>query len=425
VLLVFVAIGCGEATVDEATPAERLALPRLDESPRVTVLEKAKPAALVWIGPTGDITIGKPGKAWRGDIASTSRDVVPIADVRRTVLQAIVDGGGPRAEDARFAFRKLEAELKIAGRRLRRGARTSARDLVLGGNPNPLLPAPGRLPAAEVVDLAGVDHLVPLVIAAPSAPASTLARVLHETGGVLAVDHLGKLAALDLAFEREHGRTFAGSGAWLEVFTDAAGLHLVAMPSGTDTIVPWIGTALDRATIRLTYRKLDLEKVPIDVLVRDDTTTQTLVDILAALAAAGIRPAAVVAGPAGAEARKAQLEAARSGRRLGLPEVTIGTPSAIGVLDTPTIRFSVNQHLTQIRYCHERQVTELERTATIVANFTVAQDGSVTKATATGFGIDSDVSSCVATVIRGLEFPTRTSGGAVEVMVPLQVEPAP
>ncbi|MBA2543167.1 MAG: hypothetical protein H0V17_26230, partial [Deltaproteobacteria bacterium] len=311
-----VAIGCGDApsSDDQAKPTAviaRLDLPALDESARVLVLANAKPAALLWIAPNGNITIGKTGPTWDGDITPTSRETVEIGALRRTVLHAIADAGGPRAEAARLGFLALDRDIALAGRRA--SSRIATRDLVMGGNSDPMLAAPGRLASTEAVELAKVDRLAPLVIATPSAPATAIARAMQHTGGVLAVDHLGKLAALTVAFERERDRSVAGTGSWLEVFTDATGLHLVVQPAGTVVIVPWAGAAIDRAALRIAYRRLDLQTAPIDVVVRDDTTAQTLVDILAALAAAEIRPAAVVAGPSTAEERKTQLAAARAG----------------------------------------------------------------------------------------------------------------
>jgi len=57
----------------------------------------------------------------------------------------------------------------------------------------------------------------------------------------------------------------------------------------------------------------------------------------------------------------------------------------------------------------------------VEVKFSIALDGAVTRANATG--VHPDVASCVANVILGLEFPKPTGGG-VEVTYPFVFEPA-
>jgi hypothetical protein len=415
-------LGCGDASPPAeradppVAPSTRLDLPRMDESPRVLVLTNAKPEALVWVGATGIISI-KAGAGWRGDLTPPGRVEVQLPFLRNDLLRAIIDGGGPHVDDAQKAFARLDAERAAARRQALMRSRVRER-----GGSNPLVSSPGRLAAADVIDFAKLDTFAPLVIATPSAPASVVAQVLHQTGGVLAVDHLGKLAAFDLAFERERDRGETGAGSWVEVHVDSAGLHLTVQPEGQDTVVPWAGALIDRGALATAYRKLDVTKLPIDFMVRDDTTTQTLIEVLAAMASVDIKPAALVAGPATVEERRAQLTAAREGRPMLPPSVQPGVPNVQGELDKPTIQFTVRQHLARFRLCYERGlVLDPTLAGTVSVMFFIAPDGSVK--TASGSGVHPEVSSCVTNVILGLEFPKPTGGGGVQVSYPFTFSP--
>ena len=52
----------------------------------------------------------------------------------------------------------------------------------------------------------------------------------------------------------------------------------------------------------------------------------------------------------------------------------------------------------------------------VLVKFLIAGDGSVQASSATGF--DEAVGSCVADVIKHIEFPRPTSGGTVQVNYP-------
>ncbi|MEO8550848.1 MAG: AgmX/PglI C-terminal domain-containing protein, partial [Kofleriaceae bacterium] len=58
----------------------------------------------------------------------------------------------------------------------------------------------------------------------------------------------------------------------------------------------------------------------------------------------------------------------------------------------------------------------------VSTQFFISPNGNVT--VSTGSGVDSEVSSCVADVIHGIEFPKPKGGGGVQVNYPFTFRPA-
>lgn len=423
-LVLVLGCGGGSSPVDgtEDKPIARLDLPRLDESARVTVLANARPAALVWVSASGAVTVGKAGPTWNGDIAPPRPPGPEVevsagsAAVLRAVLEAVVLGGNTaQVDEARGQLGVLDVVERQREIRRRMMAAQNRRD--------DSFPAEGRLPGADAVPLAKLDRVAPLIVATPSAPASQIARVLTATGGALAVDHFGKLAVLDLAFTSERDPGLPGDLPWLEVWVDAAGLHLTTQPNDEDVVVPFAGALIDRAAFITAYRKLDRTTSPVDVVVRDDTTAQTLVEVLAALAASDIRTVAIAAGPAQMTERARQISAARLGLLSNTPSARMGQPNVQGDLDKPTIRFTVFQHLTEIRACYEAKLASDPLLAgTVQTQFFIAPTGKVASASASG--VHAEVADCIAKIIRGIEFPKPDGGGGVQVNYPFTFRPA-
>ena len=87
-----------------------------------------------------------------------------------------------------------------------------------------------------------------------------------------------------------------------------------------------------------------------------------------------------------------------------LPTVSVGQPSADGGLDKAIIRRYVKRNIQKIQYCYEKFLLSnklLKGTVTVV--FTIELDGKVSKSD--GTGVDPEVASCVAGVIKDIEFP--------------------
>lgn len=105
------------------------------------------------------------------------------------------------------------------------------------------------------------------------------------------------------------------------------------------------------------------------------------------------------------------------GRTAAVPSVSIGQPSSQGDLDKAIIRRYIKRNLQKIQYCYEKQLlAKPSLSGTVQAQFFITPNGTV--ASSTGSGVDGEVSSCVASVIKGIEFPKPKGGGGVQVNYP-------
>ncbi|MEJ7601995.1 MAG: AgmX/PglI C-terminal domain-containing protein [Kofleriaceae bacterium] len=101
-----------------------------------------------------------------------------------------------------------------------------------------------------------------------------------------------------------------------------------------------------------------------------------------------------------------------------VPEVRLASAVVQGDLDKSVIRRYLKRQFAKIRYCYERTLLAhptLE--GTMVTRFTIAPSGLVGSVTAEGLG-DTEVASCVASVITAIEFPRVPDGGDVQVHYP-------
>ncbi len=105
------------------------------------------------------------------------------------------------------------------------------------------------------------------------------------------------------------------------------------------------------------------------------------------------------------------------------PQVRIGNAIAIGSLDKNIIRRYVRQRINAIRYCYEKQlVREPTLAGTVTTRFTIQSTGVVSEVTADGLGRPA-VESCIAGVIRSIQFPISDGGGLVKVTYPFELKP--
>ncbi|MEO8702903.1 MAG: AgmX/PglI C-terminal domain-containing protein [Kofleriaceae bacterium] len=378
--------GSGSAKRVGSAAIHRLDLPRVDDPARVLIVTGAKPPALVWISATGAIDVGHAGPAWDGSIAP-QHHTVEFPEVRRAVLEAAIVSGGPARQLAEQELRDVDRQAALA-----EANRAGLIGILPGGATDP---GPNRLPGATTIPLDTLAKTAPLVIALPSSPAAEVARVLAVTGGALAVDHAGELAVLGVGFARPEGPKPIGQAAWTEVFADAAGIHVVTRPEDSEKIIAWNGSAIGKGLANAIVRDRQ-----VDVLVRADTTTQTLVDLVVALDALGVHHL-VVAGP----------------RVAPVATVTPGHPNAQGDLDKAIIRDKILAVMPKLRTCYEQVLAVRPGLAgTVSVTFFITPTGSVATSHATG--VDPGVASCVATVIKTIVFPAPTNGGGVQVHYP-------
>jgi len=105
------------------------------------------------------------------------------------------------------------------------------------------------------------------------------------------------------------------------------------------------------------------------------------------------------------------------GRTAAVPSVSIGQPSSTGDLDKAIIRRYIKRNLQKIQYCYEKQLlAKPTLSGTVASQFFITPNGTVASSTASG--VDNEVSSCVADVIKNIEFPKPKGGGSVQVNYP-------
>lgn len=105
------------------------------------------------------------------------------------------------------------------------------------------------------------------------------------------------------------------------------------------------------------------------------------------------------------------------GHTAAVPTVKLGQPSGSGDLDKAIIKRYIARNKNKFQYCYEKELqTKPNLSGTVNSSFLITANGSVPQATASG--VDGAVSSCVATVLKGIQFPAPKGGGAVQVNYP-------
>ena len=111
------------------------------------------------------------------------------------------------------------------------------------------------------------------------------------------------------------------------------------------------------------------------------------------------------------------------GRTSAVPTVSIGQPNAQGDLDKAIIRRYIKRNIQKIQYCYEKELlAKPGLSGTVQTQFLITGNGNVQSSS--GNGVDPNVSSCVAGVIKGIEFPKPKGGGNVQVNYPFTFRPA-
>jgi serine/threonine protein kinase len=88
-----------------------------------------------------------------------------------------------------------------------------------------------------------------------------------------------------------------------------------------------------------------------------------------------------------------------------------------GDLDKTIIRRYIRQSLPKITYCYEKELLDKPGLAgTVTAHFRIGPSGLVEQCSADG--LDDEVASCVADVIKAIAFPKPTGEGGVDVHYP-------
>ncbi|MGE5182078.1 MAG: AgmX/PglI C-terminal domain-containing protein [Acidobacteriota bacterium] len=97
------------------------------------------------------------------------------------------------------------------------------------------------------------------------------------------------------------------------------------------------------------------------------------------------------------------------GHKTKVPSVYISQANVIGEYDKSIIRRYIKRNLDKITYCYERQLLAHPGLAgEIQVQFFIQPDGSV--GSSAGKGMDSTVATCVADVVKTIEFPAPRGG---------------
>lgn len=95
-----------------------------------------------------------------------------------------------------------------------------------------------------------------------------------------------------------------------------------------------------------------------------------------------------------------------------------GVPVITGDYDKAIVLRYLRRNGQRLTLCYERQLeSKPSLQGTVNTRFVITSSGAVTESTATG--LDPVVSACVATTIKGIEFP-KPSGAKVVVAYPLR-----
>jgi hypothetical protein len=97
-----------------------------------------------------------------------------------------------------------------------------------------------------------------------------------------------------------------------------------------------------------------------------------------------------------------------------------GTPIILGALDKSLIDAVIRRNMSQIRYCYQRELTKNPSLkGKIIVKFTIAADGSVSKAGIKSSSMGSAaVESCITGRFKRFKFPEPKGGGVVIVSYP-------
>ena len=122
---------------------------------------------------------------------------------------------------------------------------------------------------------------------------------------------------------------------------------------------------------------------------------------------------AVSKGSQGLSAKKTFLTA-------GIPTDTV----VLGSMDPDVIRRILREHIPQFRYCYQRELDSASKKiqGAVKLDFVIGASGNVTNASVES-RLNRKIKSCVARVLRGIQFPEPLGGGVVEVSQPINFYP--
>lgn len=111
--------------------------------------------------------------------------------------------------------------------------------------------------------------------------------------------------------------------------------------------------------------------------------------------------------------------------RAKTPEWSVGQPQVLGSLDKELIRRVIRQHMNEVKYCYERELTrDSSLNGRVVVKFAIGGMGQVmTSAIESSTLANHNGEQCIADAVRRWQF-SKPQGGVVIVSYPFQLRPA-
>ncbi len=254
----------------------------------------------------------------------------------------------------------------------------------------------------------------PVIAAPPTLAVEALEGPLGFRGGAIAARSGDRVGELPWTFRAE------------ALLARVAGVSLARTPDGLALAND--GTALVRWAVPLTSADraaLEQRVAQLPAAARTRLVVEVY-DVSVADAVATLELAASLAPTITLVLRRTIAWGSYSGG-LGVdtgPQVRPGQPQTVGDMDPVIIRRYVRRNLPKITYCYERELLSHPALAgTVTAQFFISPNGSVASARATG--VSPEVATCVADVLRGIEFPKPRGGGGVQINYPFTFRTAP
>ena len=375
-------------------PAVTAPFPRVADSSAILPLAKTpRPTHVVWIDAGGALEIAPADRVWTGGLPTARK---PAADLDALAAIAIPD------------------EAAVADPWSSSPGRSVAKEAERGFQ---------RAPAA--IGMRDIDEPHVLVLASPSVDALRTVRVIRRVGGRFGVAlPRAELGALRFVFRSDAiGSTVDETRPWVEMHLGSGGIDVLSLPSHGRARVAWGKSAAEE--LRAIAKSFGREPPKLDVFVGAGVTHQQLVDTLVALDGAGVTTLFLGSSPGPADGRHDAITQAAVAQRGAMSEtaiVVLGQPSAQGDLERTEIKRVVRQQAPALLACYDAQLAKQpELRGTVSTQFFITPMGTVAASSASG--VDATVATCVADVIKTVEFPKPKGGGGVQVSYPFTFRP--
>jgi hypothetical protein len=114
------------------------------------------------------------------------------------------------------------------------------------------------------------------------------------------------------------------------------------------------------------------------------------------------------------------------GRRASAPDVVTGTAQVRGSLDKEIIRRVIRRHLSEVKFCYEKELQHQQNLyGRVTTQFTISAGGQVIASLLQSSTLQNPaVEQCIAQAVRRWEFPKPEGGGIVIVSYPFVLKAA-